>query len=260
MRRLLSRLLAAFARPKPIWRGVYARRSDVPARESAVGEVLVGEMAGTVANALKSVGAGIKPYLWHEHLALVAAIVAAPRQSVRVLDFGGGPGSGFVQLVSALPPGTAIDYTIIDLPQTCAAGKDLFAGDGRIRFSTEFPEHASAYDIVYVNSALQYVDEYADMLQRLAALRAPWLLLARLAAGTAPTFASQQVNVPGQTLPYWFLNVDEVSGMLKAAGYDLACDFLLERVYDQSNLPAPHRAERMRTMLFARRAATPSSG
>ena len=257
---MLRQVLAVLASRKPIWRGIYPHRRNVPAHDSAVGEVLIGEMAETVGSAIEAIGAGEKPYLWHEHLAIVAAIAATARRSVRVLDFGGGPGSGFVQLLSALPSGTAIDYCVVELPQTCAAGRKLFAGDSRIRFSTELPERASAYDIIYVNSALQYVDEYADLLQRLAALRAPWLLLARLAAGTAPTFASQQVNVPGQTLPYWFLNVDEVRGMLKAAGYDLACDFLLERVYDQSSLPATHRAERMRTMLFARRAPTASSG
>lgn len=246
-------------RHRPTWRGVYARLRDVPTHDGTYGDKLAGEMVETISRAMQRLDAGDKPYLWHEHLALAASFVAAGQRGVKVLDFGGGPGSGFVQLLSSLPATTAIDYLVVDLQPACDAGRRLFAADGRIRFATEIPGPASGFDIVYVNSTLQYIDDYAATLQRLAALEAPWLLLARLAAGRFPAFATQQVNLPGQVLPYWFLDTQEVLEILQSAGYGLACDFLLERVYDQSNLPETHRAERMRTMLFARRNPPPSS-
>jgi putative methyltransferase (TIGR04325 family) len=247
-------------RRRPTWQGVYARLRDVPTHDGTYGDKLAAEMVETIASAMARLHAGEKPYVWHEHLALAASFVAARQRGVKVLDFGGGPGSGFVQLLSSLPAATAIDYLVVDLQPACDAGRKLFAADGRIRFATEIPEPASAFDIVYVNSTLQYIDDYAATLKRLAALEAPWLLLARLAAGKFPAFATQQVNLPGQILPYWFLGMKEVLEILQSAGYDLACDFLLERVYDQSNLPEAHRAERMRTVLFARRSPASASG
>jgi len=60
------------------------------------------------------------------------------------------------------------------------------------------------------------------------------------------------LNLPGQVLAYWFLNVDEISKILAAVGYSLAYDGLVGPMYDQSNYPESHRMGRMRTMLFVR--------
>lgn len=239
------------------WRGVYPRLADVPTLKPEFGDGLIAEMAAATRSAQAAARTGLKPYLWHEALALVAGLTASPQHGLRVLDFGGGLGTGYLQLATSLPPDVRMDYHIVDNAQMCAAGRALFSGDPRIRFSTSLPTPGTeAPDIVYANSVLQYIEDYAGQLRALAAFGAPQLLLGRLAAGACPTFATQQVNVPGQLLPYWFLNVAEVTEILAGAGYRLVCDELTERTYDQSNLPATHRVEKFRNMLFV---AAPAS-
>lgn len=233
-----------------IWKGVYERHSSVPTREGTFDERLIGEMSEAAARALKHYESGGKPYLWHEHLALVASMIAAETGQIRILDFGGGIGSGFLQLLSSLPSTTKIEYLIVDLEQMCNAGRKIFANDERIHFVTTLPPSSQVFDLVYVNSVLQYIEDYKTTLENLACVGSPFLLLTRLAAGDFPTFATQQINVPEQIFPFWFLNVQEVNQILRGSGYEVASDFLMERVYDQSKLPITHRAERMRNMLF----------
>ena len=71
-------------------------------------------------------------------------------------------------------------------------------------------------------------------------------------AGEGPTFVAEQINVPGQVLPHWFINAGEISAILAGEGYRLVCDELTARVFDQSAFPESHRVERFRDMLFVR--------
>jgi putative methyltransferase (TIGR04325 family) len=249
---VLLDLARGTAEPGPVWRGVYAHLRDVPVVEADFSDELIDEMVTTAAAALTAWRAGTKPLLWHEPFALVAGAISSRDRRVRVIDFGGGVGSGYVQLMTSLPPTVALDYLVVDSPAMCEAGRRLFPGDSRIRFDTELP-HAANADVVYVNSVLQYIDDYRAMLRRLAALGAGTIFLARLAAGSQPTFASEQLNVPGRVFSYWFVNVHEVIDTMEASGYDLACDSFVDRAYDQSNLPETHRVERFRNLLFVRR-------
>lgn len=236
----------------PIWKGIYRHCRDVPAFGGTYDDQRrVIEMSEEAERLFSDIQKGKKLTLWHQMLASVAALVAADRGSIRVIDFGGGMGTGFLQLLTTLPPGTAIRYDVIEMEKMCSAGRELYKNEPRICFHASLDDCAPAPDIVYVNSALQYVDDYAGQLRGLAALNAPWLLLARLAAGNIPTFATQQMNLPGQLLPYWFLNLDEVVTILSNTGYRLAFDGVTEREYEQSNFPETHRIGQMRDLMFA---------
>lgn len=233
-----------------IWRGVYPTLRDVPMSRAEFGTELIDEMASKTAAALATIAEGGTPLLWHQSFALVAGAMASRLGRLRVLDFGGATGSGYVQLLSSLPRGVRIDYLVVDSPEMCRAGCRLFDSDPQIRFADSLPA-AGSVDLVYANAVLPYIDDYAGTLRELASLGAEQIFLARLAAGSGPTFASCQVNVPGRVFPYWFLNFKEVTALLAAEGYRLACDSFVDRVYDQRNLPATHRVERFRDVLFA---------
>jgi putative methyltransferase (TIGR04325 family) len=235
----------------PVWSGVYAHRREVPTHRDEYSGELIDEMVATTSAALSRVRSGRKPYLWHEPFALVAGALALRVPNLRVLDFGGATGSGYVQLLSSLPRGARVEYLVVDSAVMCEAGRSIFAGDARIRFSETLPP-AGAVDLVYVNGVFPYIDDYAAKIGELAALDAEQIFLARLAAGANPTFASRQLNLPGRVFAYWFLNLDEVTSILSRAGYQLACDSFVDGHYDQSNLPETHRVERFRNVLYAK--------
>ncbi len=141
----------------PTWQGIYSRLGEVPTRDGKFGARLVQGMVADTQGALYHIRKGEKAFLWHEPLALVSSIVAGSRGAVRVLDFGGGVGSGFAQLLTSLPSATVIEYLVVDLEETCAAGRELFRGVRDIQFATAIPEPSPPFDIVYAHSVLQYI-------------------------------------------------------------------------------------------------------
>ena len=262
LKRLLPPIVLDVARgsraPQYVWEGVYPHLKDVPTERADYGGELIDEMVSTTTAALTQWTGGQKPYLWHEPFALVAAPLAAQRGSIRVVDFGGATGSGYVQLISSLPRSTRIDYLVVDSPEMCAAGRAVFKGDPQIRFADTLPP-SGAVDLVYVNGVFPYIEDYRRMLGELAGLGASQIFLARLAAGSNPTFASRQLNLPGRVFAYWFLNLDEVRAILAQSGYQAVCDSFVDRAYDQSNLPETHRVERFRNVLFVRQGQQPDA-
>jgi putative methyltransferase (TIGR04325 family) len=235
-----------------VWEGVYAHLRDVPSHHASYdhGE-RIREMAAEVTGLLDQVKAGRKPWMRHEIFSTVAAIARSTVGRLRVVDFGGGPGIGFVKLLATLPTATELNYHIVDLPGICEEGRRIFAGDDRIQFHTALADIPVSPDITYVNSVLQYLEDYLAQLQALASLAAPWLLLARTATGAIPTFATSQRNLAGQVLPYWFVNRDELVHLLGGHKYRLILESVCEHEYNQSNFPVSHRVGRMRNLLFA---------
>ena len=245
--------LAKRLKPKAyVWDGVYAHRRDVPThRDQYTGE-LIDEMMTATSRALEQWQAGQKPVLWHECLAVVAGAASAGRKRLTVVDFGGGAGSAFVQLISSLPSKMDLECVVVDSHEMGDRGRSLFGNDRRIRFVTSLAEAPAQPDIVYVNGVLPYIDDYDQLLGEMAALQPRFILLARLAAGSNPTFASRQLNLPGRVFAYWFHNLDELIGILQRRGYTLVSNSYSEHQYDVSNFPDTHRVARFRNVLFAR--------
>jgi hypothetical protein len=103
-----------------------------------------------------------------------------------------------------------------------------------------------------MSSVLPYIDDYRALLQRLARLGAPHLLLTQLAVGHFATYAARQRNLPGQTMAYWMINQGELVDNLNACGYALAHESQAGPYFAQDNYPAHMRVGRMWNMLFIR--------
>jgi len=242
-----------FAGPELHWEGIYGHYCDVPVRpDNYDDEIQVKRHYEWTRAAMDKVRAGKVPYLWHRVLAVVAAMASSRTGSVRVLDFGGAVGSGYVHLLGTLPKHVAIDYRVVDLEKMCVAGRQLFGADARITFHTALPDDDRSPDIIYLNSVLQYVEDYRGLLTKLASIQADFILCTRLAAGDILTYATKQINLANKTLAYWFLNRSEVIGVLTGAGYSLVYEDLDDQEFNQNNFPEMYRIGRMRVMLFRR--------
>ncbi len=241
-----------------VWQGIYPDRRSIATNDRYDDDVEVKKHSRWTQAALDALRRGQKPALWHESLAVLSATIGARAGKVGVLDFGGGVGSGYVHLLAALSDDIAIDYHVVDLDAMCAEGRRVFSNDKRITFHESLAQFNGQPDIVYVNSVLQYIDDYGGLLRQLAALNAAFVLLERLAVGNFPTFASKQHNLDGKVLAYWFLNRDEIVGELEAWGYTFLCEGWDEQEFDQSNFPETHRIGRMGNLLFCH-AITPAT-
>jgi len=186
-------------------------------------------------------------------LALLVAVVSGTEASpVKVLDFGGGMGVSYALTRASLLGVGSLQYHVVENPKLCEAGAALFANDARIHFHRDIPPDLAGVDVVYVNSVLQYIEDYRGLLRRLCALGPRFVLLARCSAGKVQTYATAQVTLPGKRIPYWFLGVDELVSILRESGYRPV--FMARGGYPvlQPNFDEGHRIGSASNLLFAR--------
>jgi putative methyltransferase (TIGR04325 family) len=267
MRQLLKGLLPPFLlglvrvrsrknATRTIWDGIFSHLRDVPAQNSAYDDsARVREMVNEASEWLTQVKNGRLPRHWHGTLSVLTAVANRILGKVTIVDFGGGLGSGFIQILARAPT-VNVEYHVVDLPRMCMAGKQFYGAEPRIQFHTALDEVKVSPDIVYASGVLQYIDDYAGQLSSLVGNGPAWFLLARTPIVDVPTFATRQLNLSGQIIPYWFFNRLEIIGVLRNLSYELIFENFTGVDYDQSNFPETHRIGRMRNMLFAREANT----
>lgn len=155
-------------------------------------------------------------------------------KNLKILDFGGGFGIGFLALKESLVMQDEMyEYDVIELPEVCDEAKKVFAqylpedlSSKRIVFENLIPQDKK-YDLVYSASAIQYIADWKSMLKELVKSRPQFLLLSDVFAGPIPTFATLQ-NYYGSKIPHWFFNIEEVVLSMAGLGYALkinASDF-----------------------------------
>lgn len=259
MRKLLRspvvKVVARWANKEPfIWDGVYANFGDVPAAGQgfASDEWLTDMERYTRAavDALRSDRAGVVPNVPPYH-ALLSMLVASSRP-VRVLDFGGGMGVGFANVRRSIAAGMPIEYLVVDNEESCEHGRRLLSDFPSVRFMSELPRDVESIDVIVLSGVLQFVEDYEELLQKLASFAPSLWLFTFLPAGEIPTFASAQLNVPGSVLPVWFFNINELVQKMEALGYRLIFKSALDRVFDMSNFPLTHQLPRQCNLLFRR--------
>jgi len=240
---------------RPVWTGVYERYEDVPVS----GPGFDGETWTAITRAgteralarLRDATPGV-PTGDRALLPSLVANVLADRGAVRIVDFGGGMGIGYIDVRAAMGP-AAIEYVVVETDAVCAAGRNLFQ-DPAIRFVTSLADVRTDADLVYVSSVLQYMPKPTEMLRQLAALGARYLLLVNVSAGEIPTYATAQRNVPGSVIAYWFLATREIVEALRAFGYEQRHTSPSERRLTGFAVPRRYRIERGVNLLFERAA------
>jgi putative methyltransferase (TIGR04325 family) len=262
--RALRRSLALFLRLTaplrravvPVWSGVYERHADVPASGPGFGGDLwvrgTREYTEDALRALRSSRGAGSPFGDHGLLPLLVGGVAMDRRA-HVLDFGGGMGIGYAHTRAALTRDIAVQYSIIENERVCAEGRTLFGHEDDVTFFSQLPETQDDVDIVYMRSALQYVEDYTALLNGLLRYRPRYFLFVTLSAGDIPTFATAQRNLPGSVLAYWFHDVREIVRLMDEAGYALLMRTASEDRLQGVAVPKSHRLERACNLLFARR-------
>lgn len=242
-----------------IWEGIYSEYKDVPAKGAGFdSEEWISRTRQATLVALESVSRqpnGI-PYdipSYHSLFSLTVALLKQHRERVRILDFGGGMGMAFANLLRSLgeskPP---IDYLVVDNERSCGDAARFFEQMPCVQFSSTLPPDLGNVDIILLSGVLQFVEDYQSILKKLAALNAPYWQFTFVPAGDIPTFASGQMNVPGSTIPVWFFNLGELLEIMTSLGYRLIFKAAMERTFDMGNFPTTHRLPRQCNLLFQR--------
>ena len=143
--------------------------------------------------------------------------VLALNKKVRILDFGGNVGLNYKLLKKQ---SVKTFYTILEKEKICEAGKSMHKNDKDIKFYSTFPHKNSSYDIVYLGSTLQYIDEWKLLLQKLSLQKPQYILIADIPTSTSNTFITSQ-KYYGQEISYIFFNLTELINFMKKNQYKL---------------------------------------
>lgn len=187
-------------------------------------------------------------------LPVVAAMLSQfdKREKLSILDFGGGVGIDYVRLINSTLRSGPFDYHVVDTKSSCEMGSEFFADDERVHFYSSLPADLPEVELVYMNGALLYIEDYKSLLESLCDYRPKCFLFVRLNAGDIPTHARDQKNVEGSAIPSWFFNINEILEIMAAKGYSLVFKGVAEQIFDERNLPEQYRVKRGCSLLFFR--------
>ena len=246
-------------RPVHVWEGVYASFADT-AGETTVfdSDIWIGKVVERAQQAIRDSSGGAIPSIANTTdyaLPFVAALAVPSVRSLRILDFGGGMGTSYVQLRTMLPRGRAVDFTVVENPAVCRAGEALFAAEEAMRFLTAMPPPPERFDIVHFGSSLHYVEDWKGILAAAVALQPDYILFADLPAADNRTFVTLQ-NFHERRIPVHFWNVEEFVGYVEGLRYDLVLRsrFLGNRTLSTTNFDDDHRLTYTSQLIFRRAA------
>ena len=202
MRRLTPPILAGFLRPRPrtdtpIGSGIYPDFDSVPIEGDGFGgETWLEEEAQATSTAISddrrqdSLPWDVPTY--RAMLGLLCSCIGHSKSSIRILDFGGGMGVAFANLIGMLPDVDSLSHLVVDNSETCRRGAELFHRVPRIQFSPVLPQDLGGFDVCFLGSVLQYVNDYRGLLRKLAAGQPEYFFLGFTPIGEIPTFATTQ--------------------------------------------------------------------
>lgn len=246
-----------------IWEGIYGsfQAADADAIGPGFHGQILRERALVVArDCLASFKAGrMIPQLHKQRSTMlppVAAMLLDRKRPLRVLDYGGGFGIGYLTMAEGMPQyRDDIEYTIVELPDVCEEGRKLHSG--LVKYIDKLPENAE-FDLVHSSSVLQYFQDWGATLSMLASLRPKYILLSDVFAGEIPTFVTLQNNY-GSKIKHWFLNFDEFHDRIRSTGYRLlvrapvsARRLGVDNILPMDNFPSTHRLEQTLHVLIGR--------
>ena len=236
---------------KHIWEGIYQNYRDVPSSgEGFDSEIWVNATYAYTEAFLRK--QSLESSGDYALLPFLASMVKNDQGHLSILDFGGGMGIEYIHLTRSLPKDRALRYFVVEGQRVCEAGSKLFAGDSHIQFCASLPKDLPQVDIIYIRSALQYIEDYGGLLSQLVEYQPKYFLFVDLVAGRNPTYATAQKNVRGTIIPYWFINVKEILALMSGLGYKLIFQGMQDRELDQNNFPKDYRLGHACNLLFAR--------
>jgi len=162
--------------------------------------------------------------------AYVLTLAARKKDSLTILDWGGGAGHYYL-ISTALLPDVDIQYHCYDLPLLCQLGRKLLP-------EVSFHEKADdafrrPYDLVLASSSLQYFENWSEIVQKLAGVTRAFLYITALPIvhRVSSFVVVQRPYHYGYNTEYLglFLNRQELLKCVEEAGMELMREFLIDR-------------------------------
>lgn len=153
-------------------------------------------------------------------LPTVIAMLLSQQDKLRVLDFGGGMGLQYLDIISKVPEAKGrLEYYVVDGKASIANRPSSLNQFVNLHFSSELDDLNIKADIIHIGSTLQYIEEWKAILSTLAGIFAPkYFVFSDLLAGDIPTFVSHQ-SFYDKKIPITMLNTGEFMDTLESLSF-----------------------------------------
>lgn len=171
-------------------------------------------------------------------LSVVISLMKDLKRKIKVLDFGGGMGTTYLQVKEALITND-IDFTIVEGIKNCEKANALFSEDDNINFYDKLPLNEE-FDIIHISSSLQYIEDWKGLLSELCQrYNAKTFIFNDLPAGDIKSTYATYQNYYESKIPYWFFKIDDVINEVKKYGFELIhkSNFVAKILGDNEKMP-----------------------
>ena len=155
--------------------------------------------------------------------AYVLALAARDRDRLKVLDYGGSLGFGYLVAKSALP-GIEIEYHCKELGRLAEVGRQV---NPAVAWHADDSCLRDRYDVVMMSFVLQYIPEWKDLLRSAAASCMDCLFITGVSSVGGPGFVSVERR-QGTAMLNQALNRQELLEAVHALGFSVAREFLVD--------------------------------
>ena len=201
------------------------------------------------------------PFFHKQRSVLLPPIVAMMlnnQSQLNILDFGGGLGIGWMTLKESITNAKEkINYTILELPAICKQGKELH--NDEINFIDTLP-NTNEFQIIHSSSAIQYIEDWQNLIKRLCSFNAKHILMSDVFAGDFETFVTLQ-NYYNNKIPHWFFKFTDFIKAFNENGYllDMSSFVSAKRLNYDDELPMNNFEDKYKLkytshMLFSKKA------
>ena len=179
----------------------------------------------------------------HISYAYVLALAAHKKDSISVLDWGGALGHYYL-VGKAVLPNLDIDFHVKEVPLMAKAGEQL---NPEVHWYDDETCLEREYDLVMMTGSIPYMEDWADVLHRIARSIKKYLFVSRLpVVQNSPSFVAIQRLYNSQML-HQLINQTEFLETVKETGLSLVREFVVgDRPYIKG---APEQCE-VRGWLF----------
>lgn len=246
------------------WEGIFQSFQEASAEVTGAGfngETWRSRTIKTAEDCLAALNSGTPIPAFHKQrstsLPPVVAMLLKEKTQIDILDFGGGLGIGYMTLAESIPQYSGkINYTIVEVPQICDAGRQIFSGKN-ISYVDTIPDK-NKFDLIHSASAIQYVEDWPGLLRKFNDCEPDYLFLSDVFTGNIPTFVTLQ-NYYGSKIAHWFFNQDELLSYISSLGYELIMKSFVssrrldaEDILPMGNFPEDNRLDLTVHLLFKR--------
>ena len=191
-------------------------------------------------------------------LPLVVAMLLLEQEKLSILDFGGGMGIQYLDIISKVHDAEkAVKFTIVDGASTLKNVPGFMRKFKNLSYEEDLKNVHGNFDIIHIGSTLQYIEDWKTLLEHFKNKYNPtYFVFSDLMAGDIPSFVSHQIFYD-KRIPHHFLNKDGFQTTLESMSFKKIYESKFrhdildqEEVFPNSALPESHKISRSIHMVF----------